>query len=169
MSTAKIYSLRYGDARAWLAAAIFAAGNIALPQLFHLAHQGGPTWLPIYFFTLVGAYKYGWRVGALIAVASPVVNHLLFGMPSDAVLPLVIVRSALLVAVAALAAHRFRNVSLPLLAGVVAVGHAAGLLAAWAVTGNFGTALDALLTGTPGMALQIVGGWLLLRYALNKL
>ena len=62
-------------------------GNISLPQIFHLIPQGGIIWLPIYFFTLVGAYKYGWKVGLLTAVLSPTVNSLLFGMPMLASLP----------------------------------------------------------------------------------
>ena len=33
-------------------------------SLFHLIPRGGITWLPIYFFTSVGAYKYGWNIGA---------------------------------------------------------------------------------------------------------
>lgn len=40
--------------------------------------------LPIYFFTLVAAFRCGWKVGLLTAVLSPVVNCLLFGMPPGA-------------------------------------------------------------------------------------
>ena len=86
-TTAKLYSLHCGQAKTYLAAALFVAGNIALPQLCHTVHLGGPTWLPIYFFTLVGAYKYGWRTGLLTALASSVANSLLFGMPVAAALP----------------------------------------------------------------------------------
>ena len=82
----KLYSLDYRDAKTYLAAALFVAGNIVLPQICHLVPQGGLRWLPIYFFTLVGAYKYGWRVGLLTAVLSPAVNSALFGMPAAAVL-----------------------------------------------------------------------------------
>lgn len=60
--TVKLYSLDYSNARTYLMAALFIAGNMALPQLFHLIPQGGITWLPIYFFTLIGAYKFGWKV-----------------------------------------------------------------------------------------------------------
>ena len=51
-----LYSTGYRETRTYLAAALFAAGNIVLPQLCHLVQLGGPTMLPIYFFTLVGAY-----------------------------------------------------------------------------------------------------------------
>ena len=57
-TTAKLYSLHCGQAKTYLAAALFVAGNIALPQLFHTVHLGVPTLLTIYFFNLVGDYKY---------------------------------------------------------------------------------------------------------------
>ena len=77
-TTVKLYSLNYSEMRAYLWASLFIVGNILLPQLCHLMPQGGLIFLPIYFFTLVGAYKYGWKVGLLTAVLSPVLNHLLF-------------------------------------------------------------------------------------------
>ena len=83
--TVKLYSLDYSNARTYLMAALFIAGNMALPQLFHLIPQGGITWLPIYFFTLICAYKFGWKVGLLTAILSPIINSLLFGMPLPAV------------------------------------------------------------------------------------
>ena len=56
-TTLKLYSLRGDSVKTYLAAALFVLGNLALPQLFHLVPKGGIIWLPIYFFTLVGAYK----------------------------------------------------------------------------------------------------------------
>ena len=84
----KLYSLNYNDTKTYLATLLFVVGNMALPQLFHLIPQGGITWLPIYFFTLIGAYKYGWKVGLLTAFLSPILNSLLFGMPQPVILPL---------------------------------------------------------------------------------
>ena len=55
----KLYSLGYKQAKTYLAAALFTLGNMIVPQLCHTVHMGGPTWLPIYLFTLIGAYKYG--------------------------------------------------------------------------------------------------------------
>lgn len=89
-TTIKFQSLQFDNSRTYLTAALFVIGNIIMPQLFHLVPQGGVTWLPIYFFTLIGAYKYGWRVGLLTALASPVINSLLFGMPPVAALPAII-------------------------------------------------------------------------------
>lgn len=92
-TTLNLYSLGYSQAKTYLIAAAFVVGNILLPQLAHTVPQGGFIFLPIYFFTLVAAYKYGWKAGLLTAVLSPVVNHLLFGMPPLAVLPAILLPS----------------------------------------------------------------------------
>ena len=95
-STTKFYSLNYTNVNTYLFAFVFIVGNVVLPQLCHLVHWGGPAMLPIYFFTLIGAYKYGFKVGMLTAVLSPLVNSFLFGMPSVTILPAILVKSVLL-------------------------------------------------------------------------
>ena len=75
-----LHSLEYKDARTYWVAALFIVGNIALPQLCHLLPAGGPTLLPIYFFTLVAAYKYGWKVGVLTAAPASIK---IFNSPSS--------------------------------------------------------------------------------------
>ena len=66
-TSVKLYSLKHSNVKTYLFALLFVAGNIALPQLCHLVPYGGPTLLPIYFFTLIAAYKYGFLVGLLTA------------------------------------------------------------------------------------------------------
>ena len=109
-TTVRLYASGYTEKRTYWLAVLFAVGNIVLPQLFHLVPQGGVTWLPIYFFTLVGAYKYGWRVGLLTAVLSPCVNSWWFGMPAAAVLPAILLKSVLL-ALAGLVERELRCVA----------------------------------------------------------
>ena len=75
-TSAKLYSLFFGNVKTYLFALLFVAGNIALPQLCHLVPAGGPTLLPIYFFTLIAAYKYGFRVGLLTAILSLSLIHI---------------------------------------------------------------------------------------------
>lgn len=94
----RLYELRYDEAKTYVNVLLFVAGNILLPRMFHLFHMGGPTWQPIFFFTLVGAYKYGWRVGLLTALFSPLLNYAFFGMPSSVMLPVVMAKSVLLAA-----------------------------------------------------------------------
>ena len=167
-SSVTFYSTGYRETRTYLAAALFAAGNIVLPQLCHLVQLGGPTMLPIYFFTLVGAYKYGWRVGLLTAVLSPLVNSALFGMPAAAALPAILLKSVLLAAAAGFAARRFGRATLPLLTGVVLFYQTAGALGEWAFTGSAAAAVQDFRIGIPGMLAQAAGGYLIINYLLRK-
>ncbi len=162
-STVKLYSYGYNEARTYWLAVLFAIGNLVLPQLFHLVPNGGMTWLPIYFFTLVGAFKYGWRVGLLTAIASPLVNSVLFGMPAMSVLPAILTKSLLLAIGAGVAAQRAKTVSLAILAGVVVFYQLFGSLAEWAFTGSLAAALQDVRMGLPGMALQIIGGYAVIK------
>ncbi len=167
-STVKLYSYSYGEARTYWLAMLFAIGNLLLPQLFHLVPNGGMTWLPIYFFTLAGAFKYGWRVGLLTAIASPIANSLLFGMPPVSVLPAILAKSVLLAVGAGFAAQRTKTVSIAILAAVVVFYQFFGSLAEWALTGSLTAALQDVRMGLPGMALQIVGGYAVIKHVIRK-
>lgn len=167
-TTVKLYSLSYNNVKTYLAASLFVLGNLVTPQLFHLMPQGGVIWLPIYFFTLVGAYKYGWRVGLLTAILSPLTNSALFGMPAVAVLPAILLKSVLLAVAAGYAASRFRKVSFGLLLGVVLAYQCVGTLGEWAMKGDFWLAAQDFRIGIPGMLLQILGGWLFINYIIRK-
>lgn len=167
-NTVKLYTYGYSEAKTYLAAALFILGNIALPQLFHLIPQGGITWLPIYFFTLIGAYKYGWKTGLLTAVLSPVVNSALFGMPAVTGLPAILLKSVLLALIAGYAASYFKRASLGLLLGVVLAYQAVGTLGEWAMKGDFWLAAQDFRIGIPGMLLQVFGGWLFINRVIRK-
>lgn len=164
----KLYSLDYGQIKTYQVAGLFLAGNIVLPQLAHLLLQGGITWLPIYFFTLVGAYKYGWKAGLLTALLSPLVNSALFGMPAAAALPVILVKSVLLALAAGYAAARFRKASLWMLAAVVLGYQLAGSLFEWGYTGSLAAAVQDLSIGLPGMLLQLFGGWFVINRLIRK-
>ena len=167
-SSIKLYSLNYNNSKTYIAAALFILGNIALPQICHLAPQGGMILLPIYFFTLIGAYKYGWKVGLMTALLSPVLNHLLFGMPAAAVLAPILVKSTILALTAGYVASHSKKVSIALLAGVVLAYQVAGGLFEWAYTSSFAAAIQDFKLGLPGMLLQIVGGYFFIKYLLKK-
>lgn len=162
-TSTKLYSLPFDSARTYLFALLFVAGNVALPQLCHLVPAGGPTLLPIYFFTLIAAYKYGLRVGLLTALLSPVINHLLFAMPATAVLPAILIKSGLLAGAAALAARHAKHISLWALLGVVLSYQMVGTAFEWALCGDFFTAVQDFRIGIPGMLIQWFGGYALLK------
>ena len=162
-TSAKLYSLSFGNVKTYLFAFLFVAGNIILPQLCHLIPMGGPTLLPIYFFTLVAAYKFGLRVGLLTALLSPLLNHLLFAMPAAAVLPAILVKSGVLAIAASFAARYTHRVSLLSLLGVVLAYQLIGTAFEWAFTGSFYIAVQDFRIGLPGMLLQWIGGYALLK------
>lgn len=165
-TTVKLYSLDYREVKTYLVTSSFISGNLALPQLFHLLPQGGITWLPIYFFTLIGAYKYGWRVGLLTAVLSPVMNSWLFGMPLPEVLPSILLKSVLLAAAASYTAQHYRRISLPILAIVILFYQIAGTLGEWVMTKDFLLAVQDFRIGLPGMGMQLFGGYLIIKHLL---
>lgn len=166
--TVKLYSLPYNHSKTYLAAALFAAGNIILPQLFHLVPQGGTTWLPIYFFTLIGAYKYGWKVGLLTAVVSPLANALWFGMPAITSLPAILLKSVLLAVAAGYAAHKWQKVTLSLILAVVLFYQITGTIGEWMMKGDFYAAAQDFRIGIPGMALQVLGGYLFVKHLIRR-
>lgn len=159
----KLYTLNYSEMRTYMFATLFIAGNLLLPQLCHLLPQGGLTWLPIYFFTLVAAYKYGWKVGLLTALASPIVNNLLFGMPAAAMLPIILTKSLLIVAAASVATKIFKSFNILTVAAVVIAYQLVGAVIEWGMTASLAAAIQDLTIGLPGIALQIIGGYFVIR------
>lgn len=167
-ATVKLYSLDYSNVKTYLTALLFVAGNMILPQIFHFVPRGGITWLPIYFFTLVAAYKYGWKVGLLTGILSPVINSLFFGMPAFGLLPVILLKSVLLATAAGFAAYRFRRVSLLVLLGVVLFYQVLGTLGEWVIEGSFFVAVQDFRIGLPGMALQVIGGYLFVKHLIRN-
>lgn len=166
-TNARFYSLSFGNIKTYLFAFLFIAGNILLPQLCHLIPAGGPTLLPIYFFTLIAAYKYGFRVGLLTALLSPVINHLLFGMPATSVLLPILIKSTLLAGAAAMTAHYTQKATIATLLIVVLAYQFIGTAFEWALCGDFYLAIQDFRMGIPGMLIQWLGGYLLLKAIRN--
>ncbi|MDL2296631.1 ECF transporter S component [Bacteroidales bacterium OttesenSCG-928-B11] len=167
-TTINLYSLSYRQTKTYIIVFLFIAGNILFPMLFHAIPQGGKIFLPIYFFTLLGAYKYGLKPGLLIAVLSPIANHFLTGMPPIAVLPDILVKSCLLASAAAFAAKHYQKLSIPILAGVILFYQLGGTLFEWLLSGSFYTATQDLRLALPGMLIQLFGVYLLIKYVLKK-
>lgn len=167
-TTIRLYSLGWREMRTWLFATLFIAGNIVLPQLCHLIPQGGLMLLPIYFFTLIAAYKYGLHVGLLTAVLSPLVNSVMFGMPAAAALPIITIKGVLLAGAASWMASRSKGASLLALIGVVLGYQLVGGIIEWVMTSSLASALQDWKLGWPGMAIQAIGGWLVLNHLLRK-
>ena len=123
--------------------------------------------LPIYFFTLVAAFRCGWKVGLLTAVLSPVVNCLLFGMPPVASLPAILVKSLTLVAAVELISRRM-DFSLLSVALAVLAYQLVGMTVEFFMDFNFMHAIQDIRIGWPGILIQIVGGYLVIKALQRK-
>jgi hypothetical protein len=167
-TSAKLYSLNLSNAKTYLFASLFIVGNLVFPQLAHLVPNGGFILLPIYFFTLIAAYKYGIAVGLLTAILSPIANHLIFGMPPSAVLPAILVKSVALAIAAGWAAKHFGKVSFWGILIAILSYQILGTGIEWAMSNNLTTAIQDIRIGFPGLLIQLLGGYLLLK-ALEKI
>lgn len=166
-STIKLYSLKAVELKTYIYASLFVAGNIILPQLCHLIPLGGQMLLPIYFFTLIAAYKYGFFTGLLTAVASPLINHALFGMPAAEMLTIILIKSALLAIAASYLAQHTKQIRIESILLVIVFYQGIGMMAEFALTGSFLAAMQDIRLGFPGMILQLVGGFFCLKALKN--
>lgn len=160
---AKLYTLGLNNAKTYLIATVFVVGNLLFPQLAHLIPQGGFIFLPIYFFTLIAAYKYGIHVGLLTAILSPLANSMLFGMPPVAILPAIMIKSAILAVAAAMAAKHFGKISLLGILLAILAYQFIGTGIEWIMTQNFMVAIQDFRIGIPGMLIQLIGGYFVLK------
>lgn len=167
-TSVKLYNLDLSDLRTYLFAALFVIGNLALPQLCHLVPNGSNILLPIYFFTLVAAYKYGILAGLLTAILSPLLNYALFGMPAAAVLPSILVKSVSLSVAAAFVAARYEKVTVLGTAAAVLFYQFVGSMAELLFFGGVDAALADFRFGIPGMLLQVFGGWAFIKYVVRN-
>jgi hypothetical protein len=110
----------------WEKIVIIMVLTCAMPFLFHLVPGiGGPgmgmRWLPMYYAPIIASICFRPHVSIMPGILSPVINHALFGMPSEAVLPGMVFELASLSMVLALM-HRRMKVRgwhvVPLFAGI---------------------------------------------------
>ena len=163
-TSVRLYRLNYDELKTYLWAAVFVVCNMVLPKVFHLIPQGGIIFAPLSLVILAGAYKLGWKTGLLAAVASPLINNLVFGMPEWGVLPVMTLKLAVLALVAGLTAQHFCSVSLLLLISVVLVSEIIGGLGELALTGDIADTVKDFTIGWPGLLLQVFGTYLIVKF-----
>ena len=83
-------------------------------------------------------------------------------------MPAILLKSVLLAVAAGFAASRFQRISLPNLFAVVMAYQIVGTLGEWAMSDSFFHAVQDFRIGLPGMALQIAGGYLFIKYLIRK-
>ena len=150
------------ESRFYLYTLLLVVGNIALPALCHIVPGGGPMLLPIYFFTLIAGYRFGWAAGLATAILSPLANNLLTGMPPASMMSVILVKSVLLALFASTASRlfglSFHGVALAVLGYQVTGG-----IFEWFLTRSSVEPLADFQIGLPGILFQLIGGYGLLR------
>ena len=164
----RIYNCKFDELKTYFLVTLFVIGNIALPQLCHLIPNGGKILLPIYFFTFVASYKYGFKVGVMTAILSPIINSLLFGMPVLNLLPAILTKSIVLALSASFVANKTQKISLLNLLIIVLIYQIVGTLVEWAMTSSFYIAIQDFRLGIAGMIIQILGVYFILTHFDNK-
>ena len=163
-----VCKLRFSQAKTYFFTTFFIIGNLLFPQLCHLIPNGGKELLPIFFFTLIGAYKYGLRVGLATAILSPLINSILSDMPATDYLPIVLTKSVLLAVSASLIAFKSGKLSLSNLLVTIILYQSTSTLITGLYLGNLTFALTNTMQSWPGMLLQLFGGYIILHFFSNK-
>ncbi len=163
-TSVRLYTLNFDEVRTYMWAALFVVCNMVLPQVFHLIPQGGIMFAPLSLVILAGAYKLGWKTALLAAVASPLVNNMVFGMPAWGVLQVMMLKLIVLSLVAGLTAQYFRTMTMPLLVGVVLASEVIGGLVELLLTGGIAATIQDFTIGVPGLLLQVIGTYLIVKH-----
>jgi hypothetical protein len=88
------YVLKFTDIHLYLFAVLFVALDVTVPWLCHWIHPlAGPTFLPMFFFILMAGLLFGWRMGLMVGVLTPIVSYSISGMPIAAMLPRIMAES----------------------------------------------------------------------------
>jgi len=150
--------------KTYLLSLVLVAGSIVFPYILHHFHLAGQVFLPIYFFVLIGAYKFGWKVGAITGIFSPLVSFALTGMPMPMILPFVIIKGILLTLTASFFVRANGKLSILTLLLIVLSYQVSGFLIVYLFTHNLASATADLVLGYPGLLFEIIGGYVLLKF-----
>ncbi len=162
---------RHFPVRTLATTGLLLAVGLLLPIVFHslLGAAGGRAFLPMHYAVLLGGLLVGPVAGAFLGIATPLLNTLMTGMPAVAILPPMVVELTVYGLAAGFAHHRWRlaplwSLLLAMTAGRIALGLAVALVgpSIGLKAEPVAYVLAAIVTGLPGIAVQVVAISLLL-------
>lgn len=113
--------LRYTEIRSYVFTGVFTLLAVAVPWGFHQFHLAGATFLPMHIFVLVAGLLFGWRVGLVVGLLTPLASYAVSGMPVLQILPQIVVELGVYGLVAGMLRERFNlRVAWALLGAMVA-------------------------------------------------
>ena len=150
-----------GRSRVVAGLSVALAASAAIPQLFHLLGVSGAVFLPIYTAVLLAALFVHALAAVLVAALTPLVNHLLSGMPAAAPLPMLqILTGELLVLALLLSFLKRMPVPLRLLVALAAARAVGLLFVPFHERVTMDWWLGMLQRGIPGLLIQFAVGYL---------
>ncbi|MCX6724461.1 MAG: ECF transporter S component [Candidatus Staskawiczbacteria bacterium] len=150
--------------RTYILSLALVAGSIALPYALHHFYMVGQIILPVYFFVLIGAYKFGWKVGIITAISSVFISFFLTGMPMLTILPFVIIKGVLLSLTASFFARMSGKLSIVTIVLIVFSYQLIGSTIIHLFTHNLTLSMADVVLGYPGLFFEIIGGYILLKF-----
>lgn len=141
--------------KTYLSASVFVLLNLIVPQLMHQFSMAGTIFLPILFFTFLAAVRYGTSVGLLTAVASPLVSHLLTGMPPGIVLYIVMAQCMVIALLAGYFANGKNQIKTTQILAVILAYQLVGCLLEFVLAGDILNIWSGFKTTIPGMLIQL--------------
>ena len=142
-----------------------AALCLILPMAFHAIPNAGSVMLPMHIPVLLCGLVCGWPYGGVCGLMGPFLSSVITGMPPAAMLPSMMVECAVYGFTSGLLMKYVRtgksnlDLYISLLTAMAAGRIAAGFAKAWIFTPGispFAWVTTSLVTGIPGIALQLV-------------
>lgn len=161
--------LNYTEIRTYIFASAFILLNVAVPWVFHQFHLAGPTFLPMHIFVLVAGLLFGWRLGLMVGLLTPLTSYAISGMPGLQVLPQIAVELSTYGLIAGILRERFNLRVIWALLGAMIAGRLAlllGVLVIYLIAGKVYSPLgleanpffafwSAIKQGGPGIVIQL--------------
>lgn len=136
---------------------IFIALDVLLPFIFHQFGISGQIFLPMHFLILIAALLFGWRIGLMVGLFTPIISYFISGMPLLPILPLVTIEVASYGLFAGFLREKFKlnlilSLILSMISGRLLLGLAVVILG---MPDPIDHVLNVVKTGLPGTLIQL--------------
>ncbi len=162
--------LKVTDIRSYALIAVFVLLNVVTPWAFHQFHLAGATYLPMHVFVLIAGLAFGWQVGLIVGLLTPLASYAVSGMPVLRILPQLVVELSAYGLLAGVLREKFSLRVIWSLLGALIGGRLTLLLAVLVIylvsgqtysplgleTNPFFSVWSAIKQGWPGILMQLV-------------
>jgi len=163
-------TLKWSDVRTYIFICCFVTLGVLVPWILHHFYLAGPTFLPMPYLILMAGLLFGWRVGLITGLFTPLASYTISGMPVVSVLPQIVVELSTYGLIAGLLRDKLNLRVLWSLLGAMVVGRLALLMAGWITfivsgqsyspvsveTGPLQALWAVIKQGWPGILIQLV-------------